>query len=339
MPKTLPPATLRVPRVGRVEANAAPDCFDARDLPYRPRLQPLPPVLDTRTLASRYVMKQRGSSCTGHAVATVVNTVLAQSRPETAVHVSPYMLYALGRRYDDFPGEDDLGSSLRGVLKGWFEHGVAPEDRWPLLDSSVPLDDPELVRVCRGYPLGAFYRVTPQRLDDVQSALCELHAVAVSAQIHHGWLTPTRRVSGGEESWVIERGRGAEPLGGHAFALVGYNDVGFLVQNSWGVRWGKGGFATLPYEDWLDSAYDAWVVRPGVPQTPFGSGRTRTARVTGGALATGPAPDLERLARHVVNLGNEGRLSGTGKFVSTPEQLDRILASMGTYHAQWAAEA
>jgi amidase len=30
-----------------------------------------------------------------------------------------------------------------------------------------------------------------------------------------------------------------------------------------GTDWGKRGFATLPYEDWLDSAYDAWVTRPG----------------------------------------------------------------------------
>ena len=63
-----------------------------------------------------------------------------------------------------------------------------------------------------------------------------------------------------------------------------------------GARLGHRGFATLPYEDWFDSAYDAWVARPGVPQTPFYSGRTRTAAATGGALATGgragPPPPL-----------------------------------------------
>jgi hypothetical protein len=128
--------------------------------------------------------------------------------------------------------------------------------------------------------------------------------------------------------YVIARPANAVALGGHAFALVGYNEVGFLVQNSWGPEWGKGGFATLAYEDWLDAAYDAWVARPGVPRTPFASGRTRTALATGGSLATGPGLDKRRLAVHAVNLGNQGRLSNTGQFTSTPTQIDKIFEHM-----------
>jgi len=33
-----------------------------------------------------------------------------------------------------------------------------------------------------------------------------------------------------------------------------------------GTKWGHNGYATLPYDDWLDNGYDAWVGRPGVPQ-------------------------------------------------------------------------
>jgi hypothetical protein len=93
----------------------------------------------------------------------------------------------------------------------------------------------------------------------------------------------------------------------------------------------------LPYEDWLDSAYDAWVTRPGVPKTPFASGRTRTAVATGGELATAPAPDLRRLANYVVNLGNQGLLSTSGSFVSTPAQIDRAFGHMERWHDQWLA--
>ena len=82
----------------------------------------------------------------------------------------------------------------------------------------------------------------------------------------------------GQPIWVIRRpeGREPDPLGGHAFLLAGYNDVGFLVQNSWGTTWGRRGYATLPYADWLDNAYDAWVARPGVP-----AGRHHPAPATG----------------------------------------------------------
>ena len=348
MAKTVAPGEIHVPQIGMFTANAQPDPFDERDLDYRPRLQPLPPELDQRIESGpRYVMRQAGSSCTGHALAAVINTGLsrgagrdAHGRPATPPHVSPYMLYHLARRYDEFAGEDDAGSSLRGALKGWFNHGVLPEDRWPSLamDPVPDLDDDELLELARRWPLGAFYRVNCYRLDDMQSAITELHATCVSAVIHDGWLEPRIMRHNGREMHLIARRVDAKQLGGHAFALVGYNEVGFLVQNSWGTDWGKGGFATLPYEDWLDSAYDAWVTRPGVPNTPFASGRTRTAAATGGELVTAPAPDLKRLARYVVNLGNDGLLSTTGSFVSTPAQIDRAFAHMERWHDQWLSE-
>jgi Papain family cysteine protease len=349
MAKTVAPGEIEIPHIGTFVANALPDPFDERDLDYRPRLEPLPPTLDQRTgLSRRFVMEQVGSSCTGHALAAVINTVLsrptgkgARSRVATAPHVSPYMLYHLARRYDEFAGEEDAGSSLRGALKGWFHHGVLPEERWPSLDMEpVPdLEDEELLGLARQWPLGAFYRINPFRLDDMQSAIAELNGICASAVIHDGWIEPRVMRRNGETLHLISRRVDAEQLGGHAFALVGYNEIGFLVQNSWGTDWGRRGFATLAYEDWLDSAYDAWVTRPGVPKTPFASGRTRTAAATGGELATAPAPDLRRLANYVVNLGNQGLLSTSGSFVSTPAQIDRAFGHMERWHDQWLARA
>ena len=348
MAKTVAPGEITIPQIDTFAANALPDPFDERDLEYRPRLQPLPAELDQRTgFSKRYVMRQVGSSCTGHALAAVINTVLSRgsgdgrrSRPPEAPHVSPYMLYHLARRYDEFAGEDDAGSSLRGALKGWFNHGIIPEDRWPFLDMdpAPDLDDEELRELGRQWPLGTFYRVNPFRLDDMQSAITELNAICASAVVHDGWVEPQIMRRNGETLHVIARRVDAKQLGGHAFALVGYNEVGFLVQNSWGTDWGKAGFATLPYEDWLDSAYDAWVTRPGVPKTPFASGRTRTAAGTGGELVTAPAPDLKRLAKYVVNLGNQGLLSTSGSFVSTPAQIDRAFEHMERWHDQWLAQ-
>jgi hypothetical protein len=173
------------------------------------------------------------------------------------------------------------------------------------------------------------------RLDDVQSAVNELNGIAVSAAVHSGWVTPTRLTRGDTIMYVIERPVDATPLGGHAFAIVGYNDVGFLVQNSWGAEWGKGGFATLPYDDWLKSAYDAWVARPGVHSITSLMSGTQLVEATEGSLATGSGPDLIRLQRHVVNLGNNGRLSGTGRFRSSPAQVDSIFSRMQDYHEHW----
>ncbi|HKF86074.1 MAG TPA: hypothetical protein VKB30_09840 [Candidatus Limnocylindrales bacterium] len=330
MPKTATPGTIEIPGIDTFAANAMPDPFDARDLVYRPRLDVLPQQVDGRE--GRHVYRQIGQSCTGHAVAALINHVLKARAARS--RVSPYMLYRLARRYDEFPGDADAGSSLRGAFKGWFNHGAALEHVWPALDlePEPDVDDPQNLASWRDRPLGAFYRVNAFRLDDVQSAITELNALAVSGVIHEGWKSPVRRRKGSQTVHVISRPVDARVVGGHAYCLVGYNEIGFLVQNSWGEDWGSGGFATLPYEDWLDSAYDAWVARPGVPQTPFYSGRSRTAVGTGGELVTAAAPDLRRLAYHVVNTGNDGALSSTGKFVSTPAQVDRVVEHMGAWH-------
>ena len=348
MPKTQPTGSIDIPSVGTFAANAVPDSFDARDLEYRSKLEPLPSEVDQRYRhADRKVLKQVGQSCTGHALAAAIDTILARppigatgtARRVTGPkpRVSPYMLYRLARRYDEFPGEADAGSSLRGAFRGWFHHGVALEDQWPDLDmvEEPDLDDERNLTDWRARPLGAFYRVNPYRLDDVQSAITELSAISVSAAIHDGWRRPVAVQKGRRTLQVIQRPVTAKALGGHAFALVGYNEVGFLVQNSWGTEWGKDGFATLPYDDWFDSVYDAWVARPGVPHTPFYHGRSRTKVATGGALATGSGPDLRRLAMHVVNIGNNGSLSMSGKSVSSPAQIERAFGHMDAWHTFW----
>ncbi len=67
----------------------------------------------------------------------------------------------------------------------------------------------------------------------------------------------------------------ANPLGGHAVALVGYTDRHFIVRNSWGTDWGDAGFAYASPEYAAEAFTEAYGVvvprpRPGVP--PAGPG-------------------------------------------------------------------
>jgi hypothetical protein len=221
--------------------------------------------------AGQVVLDQVGESCTGQAVAALINTVLAEPPPEQlpehgpprhpTTNVSPYMLYAMARKYDEFPGQADVGSSLRGAFKGWYHHGVCSVDRWPYTVKRRNLDDPAFIRACMKTPLGAYYRVNVSRIDDMQSAISELNAIAVSAVVHEGWTAPEPLQRGSETMFVIRRAVNARALGGHAFALVGYNEVGFLVQNSWGKRWGQQGIAHWAYKEGSPSDDLAWLNR------------------------------------------------------------------------------
>ena len=45
--------------------------------------------------------------------------------------------------------------------------------------------------------------------------------------------------------------------GGHAMTVVGYDDDGFIIRNSWGENWGDNGYCIYPYSEW-GSHWEIW---------------------------------------------------------------------------------
>jgi hypothetical protein len=267
--------------------DARPDRLDFRDLRYEPPLRSLPPHFPTTAhlaqavpsyVAAKLVRDQgREGACTGFGLAAVVNYLLwlreiEQPGANQGVRVSPYMFYELARRYDEWEGEAYEGSSCRGALKGFHKHGVCEERYWPKMGRGKKGGRTEAewdVNALQN-PLGVYYRIDKSSVVEMQSAIADIGAVYVSAQVHDGWdnvphLTKAPTSHDEAELPTIPPRRGPE-LGGHAFALVGYNERGFIVQNSWGGRWGAAGFAVMPYADWVQYGTDAWALGLGVPQ-------------------------------------------------------------------------
>lgn len=287
-------------RVGGRLMDARPDRLDLRDLPYRPPLRSLPPhypgdatiaeFLPGYVRAGLVLNQGREGACTGFGLACVVNYLLyvRDRAPGAFSGVSARMLYELARRYDEWPGTDYEGSSCRGALKGWHKHGVCSADHWP-----YPLDRDEVPQPARPAPqwekdaamrpLGVYYRIDTKSVVDVQAAIADIGAVYVSAQVHDGWdaLTHGRATPAPTDHAglpVIPAMKDRDSLGGHAFAMVGYDERGFIVQNSWGARWGRSGFAVLPYADWVEHATDAWACALGVPVRVSGAEAPATTR-------------------------------------------------------------
>ncbi|MCW5624338.1 MAG: C1 family peptidase [Burkholderiales bacterium] len=303
--------------------DARPDRLDFRDLPYRAPLRSLPTRWPSDEAVAKYIatytkaglVLDQGTegACTGFGLACVANYLLwirhLQSGGKGKLGtVSPRMFYELARRYDEWPGEDYDGSSCRGALKGWHKHGVCDCTLWPypLAEDGTPqfvqpLKDWAKDAVTR--PLGVYYRIDRQSVVDLQAAIHEIGAVYVSAQVHAGWdqlvsPRPTAAPKRMADLDVIPPKPQNGRLGGHAFALVGYDERGFVVQNSWGEIWGKGGFAILPYDDWVQHATDAWACALGVPITASPERLRATAfRVAGGQSLT----TLDRAARNPRN--------------------------------------
>ena len=253
-------------------------------------------------------------SCTGYGLACVINFARWQKAGYAPglPSVSARMLYNYARRYDEYAGEDYDGSSCRGALKGWFNHGVCLEKDWP--DHQPPRF---------GYAdralqvtLGVYYRIDTKSITDMQAAIVQAHAIYVSAFTHEGWNQleadrPRTKAPTHASLPAIEFDGRPSKADGHAFAIVGFNARGFVVQNSWGPAFGTGGFAVLTYADWLANGMDAWVASLGVPGVVQGrlAGGAAATGAAGGAAARGQWWDQGAAYEHSVVIGNDGRIS------------------------------
>ncbi len=356
--------------------DARPDRADFRDKPYLPPLRSLPDQYPAPDLIERHfaaykqanlVLNQGNEgACTGFGLAAFINyTYWSQWRaaniqrearmasgevsadaptPQMPTRVSAHMLFRNARIYDEWDGSDYDWSSCRGAMKGWHKHGVCEEAIWPK-PGRRPSSEWQYDAALR--PLGAYYRVNAKSIADMQAAIFEVNAVYCSADVHSGWNRPKRTLRlGAENLALIEQHDKIE--GGHAFAVVGYNRFGFIVQNSWGPGWGTNGFALLTYEDWAKNGYDAWVAAIGAPMdvsvrrgaasgSPIGSMLTAGLSTLEPTVRKGnrgvPPWDPSWAYQHAVVLGNDGvLLDRLPEAVSAADALDivaseRILAS------------
>ncbi len=108
-------------------------------------------------------------------------------------------------------------------------------------------------------------------------------SMCLPMSIPAGRPRPRRRLRSGRHPTPQER------PGGHAFIIVGYNSLGFIVQNSWGPEWGTNGFALWLYEDWVSNISDGWVFRLAIP-TPQIFGITARSQAKSEAEIAESAP-------------------------------------------------
>jgi hypothetical protein len=304
---------------GKWKKNATRDVPDLRDWIYEPALIRLKKRLDCP--GDLKILNQYSSgACTGFALAAAIN-LLYQRAGET-VRVSPRMLYEMAKRHDEWPGESYDGSSLRGAIKGWRNMGVCREDYWPFRMSRKGELTVRRAKEARNHTVGAYYRLQPE-ISHYHAALNEAGVIVVSAQVHKGWDDPP----GGR----IEKQDKVD--GGHAFAIVGYDEQGFWVQNSWAEDWGLKGLAHWSYEDWIENVMDAWVFRLALPTPSIFGLRPGNARLPQADAQARPKVPRSTIAGHFVHV-DDGGYKESGRYWSNAfdvEQTAELVAKSDKY--------
>ncbi len=328
---------------GRI-LNLHADAPDLRDRIYSPTLR----LLEKRYNAQPYAdsawasrMKNQGNSsaCTGYALSSLVEALVYRAwtthdqRDEAPAEISHFMLYYFARKYDEIPGDAvDGGSTARGAMKAWHKHGACKLPSWPRLATTIKRDGTGWISDAFKTPLGAYFRVDHTSIPDLHAALSEVGVVFVTAQVHSGWNIP-------DAEGFIDFDETSKNTGGHAFLLVGYDEQGFWIQNSWGSEWANRGFAHIKYSDWRENGMDAWVGQLGVhiarhvEDLSSGLNFARVGRNGASSageqsllLSSNPNLSAQQINPYIVNLENNGTLSNGGQFSTEPEDLHDLLA-------------
>ena len=314
---------------------------DFRDLVYRAPLIEARDELMPQEDSMVPIANQRNEpACVAFALAMAINMQL--SRLHRQGPVSERMLYEMALLHDEWIEDSNGGTSLRGAIKGFFHAGVHrkcladPQRPCPANPRKLCLGNPkkrclkgsdrpgrawrrtwslsiEAAKEARSITLGAYYRLG-RSIIDFQLAVNEVGAVLVSAQVHSGWLKPTK------EGKIRHH---QKKIGAHAFVIVGYDRDGFIVANSWGEDWsafkGQLGFAHWSYRDWGENLIDAWVMRlaPSAPSafdiTPslVNQNQRESGDKTASPLAASlPLPRRFALIGHVVQAERDGIVEG-----------------------------
>lgn len=323
------PARPKPVKVGskKVTLDVRPDTVDFRDKMFEPTLIEVPVERTLEQYRKEWKNKKpvildqgQEGACTGFGLAAVANFLLQRRKvfPDTK-RVSARMLYEMARRYDEWDGENYSGSSARGAMKGWHKHGVCGDQQWPYKsESALGTLTPDRAMDALLRPLGAYFRVNHQDLVAMHSALAEVGILYATSSVHEGWSNV------GSDGIILQSDK---MIGGHAFALVGYDAKGFWLQNSWDEDWGLKGFAHISYDDWLENGSDVWVARLGVPVT---TGAPKAGKASGSAKMSADVRRAE-LQSHTVAIGNDGLLRQTGEVGNTEEDVRRIFAPGGDF--------
>ncbi len=135
----------------------------------------------------------------------------------------------------------DTGGYVRDSIKAMARLGVAREDLWPFVPRSFATRPP-----AAAYTDASTRTITQYQrlsgLDDVLQALAQHHVVIGGFDAYQG-------VFGAKGGVVPQPGFLERSVGGHCVCFCGYNKRLGIVEfkNSWGSRWGDGGYGYLPF--------------------------------------------------------------------------------------------
>jgi len=204
------------------------DPVDSRDFPARSLVYAALPLPKTYWCNPNTPVYNQGStpSCVGYASAGV------KTDEEFIQHGEEYTfdglwLYKKCKKVDGIPNQ--AGSYPRIALKILQEMGIR--------QNTIPC---KKTKPDSFWKIKAYYRVTEEDTDEtIKQIIFQYGSLLIGSTWYSSWNSVKE----------VFPDPGNAISGGHAYRVCGWNEVGWVVVNSWGkLLWGIKGMATMPYD-------------------------------------------------------------------------------------------
>ena len=235
---------------------------EAHDINHARELSTTPTSVDLRANCSTIEDQGNLGSCTGNAIAGIVEYLCRKARKNT--DVSRLFIYYQERVIEGDVNYDN-GAYIRDGFKAVNQVGAPLESLWP-----YSIDKFRTKPSQTAYTDAAKRKVTVYQrclnFAAVKNALANGNPVVVGFDVYQSFETGAWQQAGGSGLMPYPNTANEQYLGGHAVCLVGYNDnlAGgrFIARNSWGTSWGDHGYFYMPYAVIQDTSMssDFWTI-------------------------------------------------------------------------------
>jgi C1A family cysteine protease len=166
---------------------------------------------------------------------------------------------------------EDSGASIRNAIKAAVKYGVADEAQWAYDISKFKSNPPPSVwSAAAGHKVSSYHAIADGDIETMKSIIASGYLVGFGFDVYSYFMGLEMA-----QKAMLCRPKATETLeGGHAICQAGYDDNkampdgtkgAFLIRNSWGAKWGIGGYFWMAYNYVGDPKLcsDFWVVQSG----------------------------------------------------------------------------